>query len=105
MRLFTTTLVLVACMATAPFALASSVAGSTAGAATGGGSASSAASSDSSSGANKRIVQARPDAARFVASDGAIRGARLEAAFAQLRRDDAAVTQDDLALARYILSL
>ncbi len=43
------------------------------------GSAGSSASSDSSSDNDKLVLDARVDAASFVASDGAIRGARLEA--------------------------
>ena len=83
-------------------ALAGSFAGSSAGAS----SAGSSASSDSSSGDDKIVVQAREDAASFVASNGRIRGAQLEAALRHLRetRED---TQDadDLQLARAILAL
>ena len=54
----------------------------------------------------KQLRAARDDAASFVASDGAIRSVRLEAALAHIRRHDAALaTADDLALAQAILSL
>lgn len=80
---------------------ASSFAGSSAGA----GSASSGASSGSTSGNDKVVLQAREDAAGFVASDGRIRGARLEAALRHLREQSAeARTASDLELARAILA-
>src|SRR5690242_5454740 len=64
-----------AALATLPLlaapAFASSFAGSTAGTSAGG----SSASSGSTSGDDKIVLQARDDAACFVASDGAIRGA------------------------------
>lgn len=54
----------------------------------------------------KQLRAARDDAASFVASAGAIRSARLEAALAHIRRHDAELaTADDLALAQAILSL
>ena len=55
----------------APAALAGSFAGTSAGATSGGASA----SSGSTSGNDKIVLQAREDAAGFVASDGRIRGA------------------------------
>lgn len=80
---------------------ASSFAGTSAGA----GSASSGASSGSTSGNDKVVLQAREDAAGFVASDGRIRGARLEAALRQLREGSAeARAASDLELARAILT-
>lgn len=83
-------------------AFASSFAGSSAGAS----SAGSSASSGSSSGNDKVVMQARDDAASFVASEGRIRGARLEAALRQLReRDPAARTASDMQLAQAILAL
>lgn len=84
-------------------AMASSFAGTSAGAS----SAGSSASSGSTSGDDDKIVlQARDDAATFVASDGRIRGARLEAALRQLReRDDDARTASDMQLAQAILAL
>ncbi|WEL55715.1 DUF2388 domain-containing protein [Pseudomonas kermanshahensis] len=51
----------------------------------------------------KLVSQARDDAAVFVASDGLIRGARLEAAFASLRQHGAAQAVGDLELAQAIL--
>ena len=82
-------------------AYASSFAGTSAGA----GSASSGASSGSTSGNDKVVLQAREDAAGFVASDGRIRGARLEAALRQLREDSAeARAASDMELARAILA-
>lgn len=87
--------------ATAPLALASSFAGTSAGAS----SAGSSASSGSSSGDDKLVEQAREDAAGFVASEGRVRTARLEAALRVMReRDQATGQQDDLALARAILA-
>ncbi|MGE8297839.1 MAG: DUF2388 domain-containing protein [Pseudomonas sp.] len=54
----------------------------------------------------KQLRAAREDAASFVASDGAIRSARLEAALLQIRGHDAELAKaDDLALARAILTL
>lgn len=53
---------------------------------------------------DKRLRAARDDAASFVASAGAIRGARLEAALRSLRADyPAARNASDLALAEAIL--
>jgi len=89
----------VSCLAPA---MASSFAGSSAGASSAGSSASSASTSDD----DKVVLQARDDAASFVASDGRIRGARLEAALRQLREDDAdARTASDMQLAQAILAL
>ncbi|ATP47943.1 MULTISPECIES: DUF2388 domain-containing protein [unclassified Pseudomonas] len=51
----------------------------------------------------KLVSQARDDAAVFVASDGLILGARLEAAFASLRQHGAAQAVGDLELAQAIL--
>lgn len=83
-------------------ARASSFAGTSAGAS----SAGSSASSDSSSGNDKVVMQARDDAAAFVASDGRIRGAQLEAALMHLRERDAdARGASDMALAKAILAL
>ena len=52
---------------------------------------------------NKRIVRARDDAAAFVATDGEIRGARLESALNLLRQHHAHSGASDLELARAIL--
>ncbi|WP_386341830.1 DUF2388 domain-containing protein [Xanthomonas citri pv. citri] len=82
-------------------AFASSLAGTSAGAS----SAGLSNSSGSSSGDDKVVADAREDAAGFVASDGVIRGARLEAALVQLRsRSDAARLASDLELAQSILA-
>lgn len=54
----------------------------------------------------KVVVEARDEAASFVASDGEIRGARLEAALGSLRSEfPAARVASDLALAEAILAL
>ncbi|KQO02687.1 MULTISPECIES: DUF2388 domain-containing protein [Stenotrophomonas] len=83
-------------------ALSSSFAGTTAGSAAG----ASSHSSSSSSGDDKVVLDARDDAAAFVASEGAIRGAWLEAALLHLRERDAAAREaSDMALARKILAL
>ncbi|RMO05369.1 hypothetical protein ALQ48_02446 [Pseudomonas coronafaciens pv. zizaniae] len=52
---------------------------------------------------NKLIMAARDDAAVFVASDGHMRGARLEAALHTLRQADAKLHASDLELAQAIL--
>lgn len=80
---------------------ASSFAGTSAGA----GSASSGASSGSTSGNDKVVLQAREDAAGFVATDGRVRGARLEAALRALRAgSEEARAASDMELARAILA-
>lgn len=80
-------------------------AGSFAGSSAGASSAGSSASSGSSSGDDKVVRQARDDAASFVASDGRIRGAQLEAALRHLREHDAAARDaSDMELARAILA-
>ncbi|QNH21502.1 hypothetical protein HEP73_02420 [Xanthomonas sp. GW] len=87
------------------FAQASSFAGSSAGSASAG-SAGSSASSDSSSGDDKLVLQARDDAAGFVASAGRIRGVQLEAALRVLReRNPQSQQASDLQLAQAILAL
>ncbi|WP_420009952.1 DUF2388 domain-containing protein [Xanthomonas sacchari] len=86
-------------------AQASSFAGSSAGSASAG-SAGSSASSDSSSNNDKVVLQARDDAAGFVASAGRIRGVQLEAALRVLReRNPQAQQASDLELAQAILAL
>lgn len=83
-------------------AVAGSFAGTTAGSSVGG----SSASSHSTSGNDKVVLQARDDAASFVASDGRIRGAQLEAALRHLREHDAAARRaSDMQLAQAILAL
>lgn len=106
MKRSTAVLLSIALMAAAPAAFASSFAGTSAGSSAGGSSASSGASSDSSSGDDDKVVlAARDDAASFVASDGAIRGAQLEAALRHLR-EHAPQARDasDLELAQAILA-
>jgi uncharacterized protein (TIGR02448 family) len=53
---------------------------------------------------NKVVLDARDDAAAFVASQGQIRGVQLEAAFAHIRQQVPALQGDDLQLASAILS-
>ncbi|MFG6109881.1 DUF2388 domain-containing protein [Stenotrophomonas rhizophila] len=93
-------ILLLAVLALPLSALASSFAGSSAGSASGASSAGSSSSDD-----DKIVLDARDDAAAFVASDGAIRGARLEAALLHLRERDAAQRDaSDLALAKALLA-
>ena len=95
-------LLIAALLALSVPAFASSFAGTSAGAS----SAGSSASSGSRSGDDKMVLRARDDAASFVASEGRIRGARLEAALRQLReRNPAARGASDMELARAILAL
>lgn len=51
----------------------------------------------------KLIIAAQDDAAAFVASDGQLRGARLEAALASLREAQPKLVASDLELAQAIL--
>jgi uncharacterized protein (TIGR02448 family) len=82
------------------------IAGSFGATSAGASSAGSSASSDSTSGDDKVVLQARDDAASFVASDGRIRGAQLEAALRYLReRDVGARRASDMQLAQAILVL
>lgn len=100
-------LICILAFATAPV-LASSFAGTTAGSAAGGSSASTGATSGSTSGNDKVVLQAQEDAAGFVATQGRLRGARLEAALHHLREHspDAEVRQaSDMALAKAMLAL
>lgn len=80
-----------------------------AGGTTGGASASSvgtSASSKTTTPDDKVVLQARDDAASFVATDGRIRGAQLEAALRYLReRSTDAQRASDLQLAQAILAL
>lgn len=95
---------LLLCLGAASVAQASSFAGTSAGAS----SAGSSASSGSTSGDDKLVLQAREDAAAFVASDGRLRSARLEAALRVMRErgegDQAGRQASDLELARKILA-
>ena len=82
-------------------AAASSFAGSTAGTSAGGASN----TSGSTSGDDKVVLQARDDAAVFVASAGRVRGAQLEAALRVLREArPAARHASDMQLAQAILA-
>ena len=83
------------------FVVAPASAGSFASSASSAGSA----TSGSTSGDDKVVVQARADAAAFVASDGGIRGARLQAALRLLRERRADARQaTDMQLAQAILA-
>ncbi len=66
----------------------------------------SESSSDISSsfGDDKIVLAARDDAASFVASQGEIRGARLEAALRHIRQQAPQLQADDQQLARAILA-
>jgi uncharacterized protein (TIGR02448 family) len=87
-------------------AMASSFAGTTAGSGSEASSDSTSDSSGSTSGDDKIVLDAREDAASFVASDGQIRSARLEAALAHLRQSNERVrVASDMQLARLILTL
>lgn len=82
-------------------AMASSFAGTSAGAS----SAGASNSASSSSGDDKLVLEARDDAALFVATDGRVRGARLEAALRALREHRADAREaSDLQLAMAILA-
>jgi len=52
---------------------------------------------------NKLILDSRDEAARFVASDGEFRGARLESALRWLRENQPQLAASDLELAEAIL--
>ena len=93
---------LLACSITPAFA--GSFAATSAGAGTS--AAGSSASSETTSPDDKVVLQARDDAASFVASDGRIRGAQLEAALRHLReRNAGAQRASDMQLAQAILTL
>jgi uncharacterized protein (TIGR02448 family) len=82
------------------------LAGSFAATSAGTSAAGSSASSDSTSGKDKVVLQARDDAASFVASDGRIRGVQLEAALRHLREHNAGAQRaSDMQLAQAILTL
>lgn len=86
--------------------VAPAVAGSFAGTSAGGTSAGTSASSGSTSGDDKVVLQARDDAAGFVASAGHIRGAQLTAALRHLREHNPDARQaSDMQLAQAILAL
>lgn len=90
-------LIVAALLALSAPALASSFASSA--------SSAGSATSGSTSGDDKVVLQARSDAASFVASDGQIRSARLEAALRLLReRSVDAQHASDMQLAQAILA-
>jgi uncharacterized protein (TIGR02448 family) len=96
-------LALLTCSIGTAFAGATTAGGS---AATSASSVGASASSKTTSPDNKLMLQARDDAASFVASDGRIRGAQLEAALRHLReRDASALRASDMQLAKAILAL
>jgi uncharacterized protein (TIGR02448 family) len=102
MRLIAGLLLLGIALSPAPVA-ASSFAGTSAGTSAGG----TSASSGSTSGDDDEVARAaRADAARFVATDGALRGALLESALRDLRaRHPELRDASDMRLAQAILSL
>jgi uncharacterized protein (TIGR02448 family) len=86
-------------------AMAGSTAATSAGAETSAGGT-SASSETTTPNDDKVVLQAREDAASFVASDGRIRGAQLEAAMRHLRERNAlAQRASDMQLAQAILAL
>lgn len=92
------------CLAAAP-TFASSFAGTTANSASNVSSDASSDGTSSSSGDDKVVQDARQEAAGFVATAGAVRGARLEAALLHLREQAGDVdSRSDLELARSILA-
>jgi uncharacterized protein (TIGR02448 family) len=98
----TLTCTLLACSITPAFA--GSTAATSAGAGTSAGGTS--ASSETTTPEDKVVLQARDDAASFVASDGRIRGAQLEAALRHLREGNAGAQRaSDMQLAQAILAL
>ena len=91
---------LLACSVAAPAFAGGTTAGASA--SLGGTSASSKTTTPD----DKVVLQARDDAASFVASDGRIRGAQLEAALRNLRERNAdARRATDMQLAQAILTL
>jgi uncharacterized protein (TIGR02448 family) len=91
---------LLACVAAAPALAGQSTAGTSASA------VGTSASSKTTSPNDKVVQQAKDDAASFVASDGRIRGAQLEAALRHLReRNAVAQRSSDMQLAQAILAL
>lgn len=94
-------LLAVSILSVAPAAMASSFAGTTGGTTADGASN----TTGSSSGDDKVVLQARDDAAGFVASGGRIRGAQLEAALRDLRAHHPAAREaSDMQLAEAILA-
>ena len=104
MNRLTLTCALLASLVAGPAFAGASTAGSSAGAATSG--AGSSASSKITSPDEKIVLQAKDDAASFVATDGRIRGAQLEAALRHLREKySTAQRASDMQLAQAILAL
>src|SRR5687767_15983581 len=98
----TLTCTLLACSITPAFAGSTAATSAGAGTSLGGTSASSKTTTPD----DKVVLQARDDAASFVASDGRIRGAQLEAALRHLReRNAVAQRASDMQLAQAILTL
>lgn len=96
---------LLACFVVAPAAFGSgaSTAGSSA---MGVGTSASSKTTSPDNSNNKVVLQARDDAASFIASDGRIRGAQLEAALRYLRERNAdARRASDMQLAQAILAM
>ncbi len=88
------------------FSVTPALAGSFAATSAGTSAAGSSASSKTTSPDNKVVLQARDDAASFVASDGRIRGVQLEAALRHLREHNAGAQRaSDMQLAQAILAL
>lgn len=93
------------CLSLVAPAFAGSFAGTSAGTSAGASSNGTSGTSGSTSGDDKVIVEARRDAAAFVASDGRIRGVQLEAALRVLRaKPETDALASDLALAKAILA-
>ncbi len=100
MNRLTLTCALLACAFATPAFAAGSTGGTTAGA------VGTSASSKTTTPGDKVVLQARDDAASFVASDGRIRGAQLESALRHLReRYAVAQHASDMQLAQAILAL
>lgn len=101
MNRFTLTCALLACSVAGPAFAAGTTAGTSASAV-----GTSASSKTTSPDDDKVVMQARDDAASFVATDGRIRGAQLEAALRHLREHYApAQRASDMQLAQAILAL
>tara|TARA_R110000764_G_scaffold33224_8_gene74714 strand:- start:127620 stop:127940 length:321 start_codon:yes stop_codon:yes gene_type:complete len=62
-------------------------------------------STSSSLASAKVVLQAREDAARFVGTDGAVRGVSLEAALVHIRAERSELEATDMQLAKAILAL
>jgi uncharacterized protein (TIGR02448 family) len=101
----TRTLLATAIALALPLAAGTAAASSFAGSSAGASSAGASNSTGSSSGNDKVVLQARDDAAMFVASEGRVRGAQLEAALRVLRENrSGARAASDMQLAMAILA-